>query len=686
MKQLTSELSNFSAFLNGEVAGLLQSKNDAGFREVSFTELVLDYLTDANETSNGQVCTAIHRNKAGNRLRQMNAYSIWDSYETLDLFITDFNGSGEVYTLDKSKVDSNFNLASRYLAYALKENTEELEESAPEMDFLQNLGEYRAQLLRVRIILLTDGVVKSKLSRPKAKEGDLTILFDVWDIERIYQLWSSQRKREIIEIDVQEQFNYQIKCLPLTQKTESYSTYVSIIPASLLADLYDEYGTRLLEQNVRVYLQNVGKVNKEIRKTILENPGMFMAYNNGISATATAISFNKTGSADGVEIIKKIKGLQIVNGGQTTSSVYYARKKDRADLSKVYVQIKITLVHKEDQMEKIVSSISKYANSQNKVSEIDLTSNQAFHVILEEFSRTTWAPPVQGSIQQTRWFYERVKGQYKEELNKEHTDARKKNFKKRNPPYQVIKKEEVAKYRNAWFQLPHVVAKGSQKNYLHFIQTNGDKEPSRTYFRETIAMAVFFNEAEKLYGKKPYALGDLRYIAVPYSISWLNAHLPKEVNLEKIWTAQCLSPELSTLLLNVLKHVNSFLQDKKPASFSLVGEWAKREECWQLLKSISPKKWGIDFKSVSKDLNQASSKKDDDSDLEKRVSSIPLEKWELIDEFGRSKGKFNPLQKGVIKNVISAIRKEKTMSSQLITGAKEILTIYNRSVKDRIVF
>ncbi|OQP61906.1 hypothetical protein A3860_29870 [Niastella vici] len=686
MKQLPSELSNFSAFLNAEVSNLLQSKKDAGFREVAFTELVLDYLSDTNETSNGQICTAVHRNKAGNRLRQINAYSIWDNYETLDLFITDFNGSGEVYTLDKSKVESNFNLALKYLGYAIKGKTEELEESAPETEFLQNFNEYRSQLLRVRIILLTDGVVKSKLSRPKTKEGDLTVLFDVWDVERINQLWSSQRKREIIEIDVHKQFNYQIKYLPLTQKTESYSTYVSIIPASLLADLYDEYGTRLLEQNVRVYLQNVGKVNKEIRKTILEKPEMFMAYNNGISATATAISFDKANNGNGVELIKKISGFQIVNGGQTTSSVYYARKKDRADLSKVYVQIKITLVHKEEEMEKIVSSISKYANSQNKVSEIDLTSNQAFHVVLEEFSRTTWAPPVQGSTQQTRWFYERVKGQYKEELNKEHTGARKKNFKKRNPAHQVIKKEEVAKYRNAWFQLPHLVSRGSQKNYLYFIQANGNKKPSRIYFRETVAMALFFNEAEKLYGKKPYALGDLRYIAIPYAISWLNCHLPKDINLGKIWTAQRLSPELSTLLLDVLKHVNIFFQEKKPASYSLMGEWAKRDECWQLLKSISPKRWGIDFKSVSKDLNQTASEKEDDADLENRMVSIPLENWELIEEFGKNKGKFSPLQIGVIKNVISSIRKEKAMSSQLISGAREILAIYNRKVKDPIYF
>src|SRR5690606_19062540 len=105
-----------------------------------------------------------------------------------------------------------------------------------------------------------------------------------------------------------------------------------------------------------------------------------------------------------------------------------------------------------------VPFISRYANSQNKVSELDLTSNNAILQRLEELSRTTYSiDPINKNVQ-TLWFFERVKGQYREALNKEPTKGKKDAFKFKNPRNQLIIKSHIAKVMNIWEKLPFHVS------------------------------------------------------------------------------------------------------------------------------------------------------------------------------------------------------------------------------------
>jgi hypothetical protein len=97
----------------------------------------------------------------------------------------------------------------------------------------------------------------------------------------------------------------------------------------------------LLERNVRSFLQVRGKVNKGIQQTISETPHRFVAYNNGISATARAVELNEV--RKGLYLLKEASDFQIVNGGQTTASIYHAWKKEKTDISSVVVQVKLTL-------------------------------------------------------------------------------------------------------------------------------------------------------------------------------------------------------------------------------------------------------------------------------------------------------------------------------------------------------
>src|SRR5690606_12812258 len=145
--------------------------------------------------------------------------------------------------------------------------------------------------------------------------------------------------------------------------------YLSILPGKLLSDIYWEYGSRLLEGNVRAFLSAKWKVNKGIRNTIKKEPSKFFTYNNGIACTAKNLTF----SDDGKSIIK-IEDLQIINGGQTTASLTTAWKVDKASLETIYVPMKLTIV-KSDEYDEMIQNISKYANSQNKVTDADLFSN-----------------------------------------------------------------------------------------------------------------------------------------------------------------------------------------------------------------------------------------------------------------------------------------------------------------------
>ena len=143
----------------------------------------------------------------------------------------------------------------------------------------------------------------------------------------------------------------------------------------MLVDIYDKYGSRLLERNVRSFLSTKVAVNKNIRTTILQQPERFFAYNNGISATAMDVQLEHSDS--GMFIISA-KDFQIINGGQTTASLSSARYnfKGRADLSPIFVQMKLTVINqtlKEEVATELIQNISRSSNSQNKVSDADFS-------------------------------------------------------------------------------------------------------------------------------------------------------------------------------------------------------------------------------------------------------------------------------------------------------------------------
>src|SRR5207244_4897470 len=182
----------------------------------------------------------------------------------------------------------------------------------------------------------------------------------------------------------------------------------------------------------------------------------FMAFNNGITVVAEKLTVGPL--KDGHEGILELQGMQIVNGGQTTASIHRAAKDFDADLSKVFVQGKIVTVDPA-RFNEVVPQISRYANSQNKVTDPDLQANHRFHVALERVAKREWTPD-----QASKWFYERARGSYQTARSREGTEGLRRKFDKEFPTHQRFTKEDLARFENCWRGMPHVVNRGGQKN------------------------------------------------------------------------------------------------------------------------------------------------------------------------------------------------------------------------------
>ena len=424
----------------------------------------------------------------------------------------------------------------------------------------------------------------------------ISIEYNIWDIQRLYRVMSTGDGHEPVEIDFLKITEKGLPCLEASDaSTDDVKCLLCVIPGEILADLYDTYGSTLLEGNVRSFLSAKGNVNKNIRKTILEADGeskrMFFAYNNGISATATSV---QTASEAGGTYVTSINNLQIVNGGQTTASLSNTRYKDKADLSGIYVQMKLTVIPDHEQAQILIPKISRGSNSQNKVSDADFFSNHEFNIRMQQISRRIYAPAVNGLQYETHWFFERSRGQYEQEQSKM-TQAEKKKYQMQNPKDQKITKTDFAKYQNSWKEYPYFVSLGAQKNFTkfaNFIVDEWDKDDvqfNEQYYRDTVAVAIIFKCIDKLVPKQDWYEKGYKANIVVYTLSYLHFMIQKQfpgygLNTRLIWDKQAVPDQLYDELIKMIKFVFLHITDES-RPITNVTEWCKKEQCWITLKA-----------------------------------------------------------------------------------------------------
>ena len=358
--------------------------------ESAFTSVFLSYLSDFGEakTADAEVSYCMKESEKF----KVNAFAYSEYFQSLTLIVSCYEKSGKIERLSKLDTAKICRQASKLYKLCCASNSifNEMEESSNEYMLYEFIKSNKDNIENLYIILLTNKLVNGDLPED-TMINKTAVKYDVWDIERLVQAVYQRKEAEKLVIRFKNKYRYRLQLIKIPQKSEIYDCYVGYISGKCLAEIYRDEGQRLIEKNVRSFLQATGKVNKGIRDTLRSDPAMFMAYNNGISTIAEQVIIDENESTDDFIIIKELVGWQIVNGGQTTASIYAALQ-NKADLSNVNVQMKLTVIKSDEQIDTVISSISRFANSQNKITMSDFSANDDFHIKLEQLSRRIYIP------------------------------------------------------------------------------------------------------------------------------------------------------------------------------------------------------------------------------------------------------------------------------------------------------
>ena len=644
------EFEEFVRAIRSDIADQSESTLKDDYRVNKFTEFFTSAMAEYGVINEAQIYYLEKDMGRGKAI--CNGWFLDPDEGRLDIFTTCFNDTDSVPVVGRQDIDTSVKRAFRVFELALKHDVEELEPAHPEeYDMLNSINDARDKISHIRIFFLTDGKIKNIEDSKLEKSKNLNIYVSYWDIHRLYKICTSGRNYEPIEININERFGTSIPCLPMPANSEEYSGYLAIIPGNFLADLYDEFGSRMLELNVRSFLQQRGKVNRGIRNTILNEPTRFLAYNNGISVTVESIETERL--SNGALGISKISGLQVVNGGQTVASIHRAMRADRyPNLEEVAVQAKITVV-KPDMLKELVPKISRFSNTQNVVNEADFSSNDPFHVKIDRLSETIWCLG-----EQSRWFYERARGQYEVSRNRQGiTPTRRQTFDNQTPKKQKFTKTDLAKYLNAWDQNPHTVSLGAQKNFSAYMSGlyNGitDFEPDVDFYKDLISIAIIFKNAERAARKHKFPA--YRANAIYYTVALISYKTVGRLDLKSIWDKQDVSNALESTINDwmplILDEIVETAGDKN------VTEWAKKPECWEAIQlldvEISPElenelSEGDPLPNVGRAARKGNTKLSSvDRNNIARVMQVHKDTWRKISDWGQETNNLADFQYGI---------------------------------------
>jgi hypothetical protein len=639
---------------------LADAEANMDFLEAEFTQNIADELIDSGVTDGFELC---HYRPATGGVR-VDGY--WFNDASLDLFITDFANRDTVQSLTQTEVTQIFKRLENFFTSSAEKNLfVSLEETSQGYGFSRSIADRGHSFSKVNFFLISERVLSERLKALDDKEyKSWTFSYNIWDLSRLHRLRTSRGAREELEIDFAEMIGDGLPCLPAYLTSATYKSYLVVMPATVLAELYGKYGSRLLEQNVRSFLQVRGNVNKGIRATIMSDPEMFFAYNNGITATARDVETAET--ANGVVIVS-LKDLQIVNGGQTTASLFHTNRKDKASLENIFVQMKLSVID-EEKSEEVVPLISEYANTQNKVNAADFFSNHPFHVRMEGFSRRLWVPAQQGAQRETKWFYERARGQYADAQSKL-TPGEKKRFQAEYPKPEMFTKTDLAKFENVWDGYVVSVNYGAQKNFADYAERIGklwERNPDQFnefYFKRAIARAIIFRRTEKLVSAQPWYNGGYRANVVAYTIAMLAEVCSKRgqaFDFIRLWNLQDITPATVQAIEITTKLVHDDITRPR-VGISNVTEWCKKTACWQglqekidTLTSVLPARFFAELISADEVVDEARSavktqKMQNGIEAQKAVFEIPAETWADILSQGQEKRLYSPKELGILQ-------------------------------------
>lgn len=653
----------------------------------------------------------------------IDGYAMDETDGSCCVFIVDYRGPGDDDGIVAKNIEAGFNKVRRFVEKSIKNELYREIENSEAMEFSRDLFYDNEKIIKYRFYLLTDAYNRQREKTIQdEKINDRIVELNVWDIARLYDLVSSQTQKESVEINFEEFGIEGIPCVkavdhknvvadidvsPIYGKEKleedapeniiTYSSYLAVVPGEVLNKLYLDYGSKLLEGNVRSFLSAKGKVNKGIKSTIKNYPEMFFAYNNGIAATATKIETRMTANGP---VITYIKDLQIVNGGQTTASIantlLTAKKGENVDLSKIAVPMKLSVLE-HTMAERIIPKISEYSNSQNKVEASDFFSNHPFHIRMEEFSRKTPIPSKGGNQFQQYWFYERARGQYNQGKMKIATkQAQLKKYTDRYPENMVITMLDFAKYMELFNCKPDIVSKGKQKTLQHFAEEvktaweKSDLQFNEFYYKRLVAIAIIFKCTDEIIKQSAWYRANRSYKAnvIAYTMSIIFDYIHREykdyeIDFKRIWNDQDIYEELEEQISVLQNEVHNFITGPRPTEN--VTEWCKKDLCW---KHAQKQVWTINDDFIAsliskKELDDANGesvggqKIKNEIDALKEIMARGVQYWEKVLAWGKSRNMLTITEIQIIQLVVNMFFTGRIISDK---QAKVVLAARKRMI------
>lgn len=560
---------------------------------------------------------------------EVHGFDYDEERKILTLLAHQFFQDDELRTLTKNVIETKFKRLKGYLSRSIEGIFHQMEETSDAFAMSYTIYGLFAdnKISRIRLMLLTDGrSTKNLKDVPQESISGIPVEFRVIDIEYIYNVYLAAFNDSEFEVAVD------LPYLGIPVGSSRYQSYLTFLNGEEIVELYEQFGQRLFEQNVRTFLQFKGGVNKGIRNTIEYSPEMFFAYNNGITATGTDIEVGIDGR------IKKIGNFQIVNGGQTTSAIYAAKKISKLDVSNVSVQMKLSVVNDKEKIGEYVSKISEYANTQNKVNKSDFFSNSPFHREMKSYSRRVWAPAIGGAQRRTRWFYERVRGEY---LNEQVylSSAEKKRFQLENPKGQLLDKTFLSKSENSWRQKPDIVSKGAQYSFSAFADyitewlEKDDMAITETYYRDAVSRVILFRTVEKIVSDADWYENGYRAQTVAYTMAYFSYYVEKNgrsLDFQQIWDEQKVPKKLVDIIKVISKSVYTVITTT-PAGSANVAQWCKKAACWEAVKQIGIVDFVID-ESMLVDVTEEKYTKRSDKISKKLDNGIEMQTFVVMQQ------------------------------------------------------
>ena len=532
--------------------------------------------------------------------------------------------------------------------------TENLEMSSRECEYADYFSKQIAdgKVAKIRVILITDGVMSDRIRAIESNTiAGLKATYELWDQRRILDAALPDLGSEDIHVDFTKWLPNGLPCLLAPGVDANTRTYLAVIPARVLADVFDEYGSLLLESNVRTFLSARGKVNRGIQSTLAQEPERFLAYNNGLTTTATEVKLGH--SAEGTTI-RSLDRWQIVNGGQTTASLaHFVRTDKTRNVDGVSIQMKLVTVNDTDSAD-VVQAVAKYANSQNAVSAADLFSTHEFHIRMEQISRRLKAPAKEGLQYQTGWFYERARGQWENARTARGAPGERAKFELEYPKAQRITKTDWAKYDYCWNQHPDVVSKGAQSVFADYATKvdaqwvkydgKGADAYGDGYFRTSVGKAIMYERLRVEVLRQDWYRAAPGYLAniVAYAISRFSLQIGLQFggaryDFDRVWQRQAISDVTLAALVEIAGTAQLYLGDLGRPQAN-VTQWAKQQACWEGFKKTNVR---VDI-AVENDLVTAGEAQvrtsedrkqramDSGFDLMTRVLSVDQSVWETV--------------------------------------------------------